>query len=155
MASNTDKLQLNLINGSDVIDPDVLNQNMQILDALGVSYIVDQGTSGEWWYRKWSDGRAECGIDAKNFGKLTMKNPWGSMYSYGTFNFGAYPFTFAEQPMYIIMPNKTKTGATAAFCAIGTTGSTSQAPSFHYIDPYSGTTIEDAHFSIYVIGRWK
>lgn len=32
----------------------------KILDALKTDYIVDQGTSGNWTYRKWNSGIAEC-----------------------------------------------------------------------------------------------
>lgn len=32
----------------------------QIMDYIADNTIVDQGTSGDWEYRKWSDGTAEC-----------------------------------------------------------------------------------------------
>lgn len=32
----------------------------KILDALKADYIVEQGTSGIWTYRKWNSGVAEC-----------------------------------------------------------------------------------------------
>lgn len=32
----------------------------KILDALKADYIVEQGTSGNWTYRKWNSGIAEC-----------------------------------------------------------------------------------------------
>lgn len=32
----------------------------RILEALSVDYIVEEGTSGIWTYRKWASGKAEC-----------------------------------------------------------------------------------------------
>lgn len=32
----------------------------KVLDALKYDYIVEQGTSGIWTYRKWNSGIAEC-----------------------------------------------------------------------------------------------
>ena len=66
--AKTPNLGINEINGSDYIDYSVFNTVFNTLDALGLDYIVEKGTSGEWWYRKWKSGRAECGIDNKNLG---------------------------------------------------------------------------------------
>ena len=49
----------------------------KILNALKVDYIVDQGTSGIWTYRKWNSGIAEC------WGYKTISTTfasWGSWY---------------------------------------------------------------------------
>lgn len=32
----------------------------RILNALKVDYMVEQGTSGSWTYRKWNSGHVEC-----------------------------------------------------------------------------------------------
>lgn len=32
----------------------------RILEALSVDYVVEEGTSGIWTYRKWNSGIAEC-----------------------------------------------------------------------------------------------
>lgn len=41
---------------------DVIQLLKQILYKLGLiaDYVVEQGTSGEWTYRKWNSGVAEC-----------------------------------------------------------------------------------------------
>ncbi len=67
----TENLKLELINASDFVSPDPINTAMKALDALGLDYIVEEGTSGEWWYRKWKNGKAECGIFDHNFGNVT------------------------------------------------------------------------------------
>ena len=58
--AKTSNLSLNLLNGADFVDYTALNTIFESLDALGLDYIVEQGVSGEWWYRKWKSGRAEC-----------------------------------------------------------------------------------------------
>ena len=91
-------LGLETINSSDYVSPTPINNNMEKIDALGVDYIVEKGTSGEWWYRKWNSGRAECGIDSKQFAEQTMvSSPFGG-YKTADLSFGAYPFAFSSRP---------------------------------------------------------
>lgn len=49
----------------------------KIMDALKVDYVVEQGTSDIWTYRKWNSGIAEC------WGYKTISTTfasWGSWY---------------------------------------------------------------------------
>ena len=89
----TTNLGLATINQSDNISPTPINQNMEKIDALGVDYIVSQGTSGDWRYRRWKSGTYECwcrhhvqtaspSVPSSDFGSFTKK----------------YPITFAEPP---------------------------------------------------------
>lgn len=99
----TTNLGLAIINSSDYVSPSPINSNMEKLDALGIDYVVEQGTSGDWWYRKWKSGRAECGVDKKDFGILTFHAGTASghesfYYTDKQLTFGAYPFTFASTP---------------------------------------------------------
>ena len=70
----------------------------ELLADLGADYIVEQGTSGIWTYRKWNSGKAECWLESDL--SLTGSTPVAYMnnsayYSYAT----AYlPFTFKTQP---------------------------------------------------------
>lgn len=65
---------------------------------LAADYIVSQGTSGIWTYRKWASGVAECWLESDL--TLTGSTPVAYMndsayYSYATFDL---PFTFKTQP---------------------------------------------------------
>ena len=65
---------------------------------LAADYIVSQGTSGNWTYRKWASGVAECWLESEL--TLTGSTPVAYMndsayYSYATFDL---PFTFKAQP---------------------------------------------------------
>ena len=108
--ATTTNLGLSKIDASDYISPDPINAAFDILDKLGVDYIVEQGKSGEWWYRKWHSGRAECGIDNKNFGDVDHKSAWGGMYISSQRSFGNYPFAFASRPFTVIAFQSTSNG---------------------------------------------
>lgn len=65
----------------------------RILEALSVDYVVEEGTSGIWTYRKWDSGIAECwGTYIKNISASTVDNT----------NYIAFPFTFTETPCITI-----------------------------------------------------
>lgn len=151
--SATSNLDLTIINSSDYVSPDPINENFKKLDELGLDYVVQTGTSGEWWYRKWKSGRAECGIDEKNFGSVPHTTQWYGMYLSAALSFGAYPFSFSVAPNAIV----TFHGASNHNSYISfenVSGSTTLSPSFHLVDPNSGTA-SDAKFGIFVVGRYK
>lgn len=65
---------------------------------LAADYIVSQGASGIWTFRKWASGVAECWLESEL--TLTGSTPVAYMndsayYSYATFDL---PFTFKTQP---------------------------------------------------------
>lgn len=149
--STTTNMGIELIDGSDYISPDPINNGFTKLDALGVDYITEYGTSGEWWYRKWNSGRAECGIESKSFGSNTLTQ-WISLYStYKEYTFGAYPFAFIAKPCAIIS-NLNKSWLWP--CTIDSTNPLTLSPKF---DMISGRqyTIDDLICGIYVTGRYK
>ena len=70
----------------------------ELLADLGADYIVEQGTSDGWAYRKWSSGTAECWLESDL--TLTGSTPVAYMndsayLSHATVNL---PFTFKTQP---------------------------------------------------------
>lgn len=151
----TTHLQLQKINSSDYVSPEPINANMDKLDKLGVDYIIEQGKSGDWWYRKWKSGRAECGVDNKSFGPANVKS-WGNIFStYEGFKFGAYPFAFKTAPFVTV--TRSPSGAQGAYFGIVTgevSYPTTQAP------PVDLWRSDEANFSnvvlsIYVTGFYK
>lgn len=153
----TENLGLNTINSSDIVSVTPFNENFAKLDALGIDYVVEQGTSGAWWYRKWKSGRAECIIEDKNFGQKAHTLKWGSMWcTDNTDTFGAYPFTFAKKPLVIFTFNGDQYNASAhqSYVVAANSTSTATSPYFRVIDPNSGTFTE-LHCGIYVNGWYK
>ena len=149
----TKNLGLDIINSSDYVSPTPINNNMNKLDALGVDYVVAQGKSGEWWYRKWKSGRAECGIDSKQFGEVSWRKT-AIGYVSSDLSFGAYPFSFASRPYTnIVFEGDLNYATRGSFCVPKHSTSTTLSPTFFVTDwdkqpmrPMCG---------IYVCGRYK
>ena len=149
-----DNMGLVNIDPSDYVSPDTINNNFKKLDALGLDYIVESGYSGEWWYRKWKSGRAECGIDYKNFGSVAHTTGWTNMFVSAPLNFGAYPFAFASRPFTSISFESNSGPVHNSYVSYISSDSTTTSPQFRLVDPRSDTAT-NAHFGIYVCGRYK
>lgn len=154
----TANLGLAIINASDYVSPTPINNNMDKIDKLGVDYIVAQGKSGEWWYRKWKSGRAECGIDYKDFGQKSMIQ-WNSgngvFYATDQMTFGAYPFAFASAPFKVISFIEDKSLKTRLGFVVNesTSSATTTSGNFRIIDTYQSTFRPCC--GIYVCGRYQ
>ena len=156
--SDTANLGIELIDGSDYISPDPINKGFTKLDALGVDYIIEQGTSNGWWYRKWDSGRAECGIDAKTFANKTSE-PWASGWGLaGTYTFGTYPFAFISEPITLIQFRHESGNSSGAMIHIHANTGTkvlTTSPSFSLADAAHPRTYTSPVCGIYVTGRYK
>lgn len=71
----------------------------ELLEDLGADYIVEQGKSGAWTYRKWASGVAEC------WGEVTVRasitDAIGSMYMKVTDYFSWPDALFSEAPKIV------------------------------------------------------
>lgn len=148
----TTNLGMEIVPTSDFVSPEPFNRNFEKIDALGVDYIVEKGTSGEWWYRKWKSGRAECGIDNKQFGQYKLTKQSYGLAITDTMSFGAYPFSFKSRPFTIISFQGDKLSSTrGSFIAQRHSESTSQSPYFFVCD-WSENNIQPM-CGIYVCGQ--
>lgn len=150
----TKNLALETIDPSDYVSPDTINNNFNRVDALGVDYVVEAGYSGEWWYRKWKSGRAECGIDDKMFDNWDRTGAWGALYRSSARSFGAYPFAFKVRPYVGISQNSIDGGYLGGYIFYLPSDSTTTSPAFMSVDSVS-STMGHPHFGIYVVGRYK
>lgn len=150
--AKTTNLGMTVINSSDYISPDPINDNFEIVDQLGVDYVTSSGTSGNWWFRKWNSGRAECGIDYLSFGTVSITSEYAeNMFKNATdLKFGAYPFTFSSVPFVVIYPHYFTHGS-SVIVKPNSSSSVSQSPTFTVIceDSCSGTL----YCGIYVCGK--
>ena len=115
-----------------------------------VDYIVAQGESGIWKYRKWSSGRAECWGKRKE--KVNITTAWGTLY-YGTMSFIAFPFVFAEAPACVVT---TEYGddAKSAFIASNGYATTEYTPTVMLCRPTSQAE-QSCTVVYHAYGRWK
>lgn len=64
-----------------------------------VDYVVDTGVNGDWTYRKWNSGRAECWCTTKLKTSVTNTFEGASLfYDNKTMSQISYPFTFSKIP---------------------------------------------------------
>jgi hypothetical protein len=113
--------------------------------------IVEQGASGDWIYRKWSDGTAECwywsvtnktGITKTIFGKTVYE------YDYGTI---APPFDFSWIGG---VPHAQVTGSVGTnYAYVGYSRINGEGVSCSLISQAQGT--QDCRLSVYLFGKWK
>lgn len=154
--ATTTNLSIDLLNSSDYVSVDPINNAIEKLDVLGVDYIKEQGKSGDWNYRIWNSGTMECFISSKSFGDVAHTNAWGVLYNSAALSFGNFPstLTFAAAPACFISFSSSSDGGHRSFLTTTGNATTTKPPSFALVDPNSGTAT-GAKFSIYCIGRSK
>lgn len=124
----------------------------KILDGiLKTDMVVEEGTSGIWTYRKWSNGTAEC------WGTYTYTSSasyvWVSpLYYSDLIPRIAYPFTFAERPLEFASIDTT-TNATWLYKESTGTNTTTQTAEYRPIkvNAFNSNTF---YMRFYVIGKW-
>lgn len=118
----------------------------KILDALKADYVVEQGTSGIWTYRKWNSGVAECwGVES-----VTISNYATAFGGYAFSTSANYPAgLFADTPSYFY---SARVGN--GFALTGTVlGTSKDYANLYAICTNGGSQSTDWH--LYVIGKWK
>lgn len=130
-----------------------------ILSKLGVNYIVEQGTTGKWTWRKWSNGTAEMWA-VFDTDKLIIDEAWGSLY-FGTWmrsdvNAAArkYPFAFVSTPT--INVTYMSGGADAWLVSLFSTSDDllTGVPAYALARP-NQITINYPRIGYYVVGKYK
>ena len=120
-----------------------------ITKALSVDYIVEQGTSGIWTYRKWNSGIAEC------WGTKTVapsiSDDWGNWKEGKISDKLSYPSgLFVENPAFFVGTNTT---SNAFVFEHWEAGSATQTPLIYGSRPYAATFT--ATICLRAVGRWK
>lgn len=116
-------------------------------------YIVEQGTSGAWTYRKWASGIAECWCSIRT-SSLTwtayMASPSANPYLYYSAGWNFYlPFTFADTS-YVVNANALEVGPNFGWVARGSKTDSS----FTLYIVRNGNT-GSVSMDVMVKGRWK
>ena len=152
-----DYFQAKLVSGTNIktINNESVLGSGNIQVPSSVDYIVEQGTSGIWTYRKWNSGIAEC------WGKGTVNGTWtawGSVYYiYKSF---AYPFTFTSVPVVQAFAQALSSIGSNSLLSVGSYIGFSEETqksecSVALYRPTAGTNNANYPCDIYVIGRWK
>lgn len=124
------------------------------LKIAGGDSVVEQGTVGNWTYRKWDSGVAECWMTLEH--TTALSTAWGALYSGSATSRQNYPFTFASRPTEtvslhaesyqgFIYPEKSLMGVNTV----------SQTACYNICRPSSITTSSKFYINFHVTGRWK
>lgn len=118
-----------------------------------VDYIVEQGTSGIWTYRKWNSGIAECW--GTYSWTVTSWSAWGNLYESNN-SYVNYPTgLFSSKPIVQIVPNCDNGAIGAASVEVWTGHTAIRTPNFNFIRGNTGTTNTTGAVNIYARGNWK
>ena len=127
---------------------DLTNILNEVLPNTSVDYIVEQGTSGIWTYRKWNSGIAEC---------------WGT-YSYaitGTTQWGSVYYTDIKKvpfptSLFTSTPTCSVTAVSSGVQGWGASNARSTADiDVFLVRPTTASSGAEAFLSIVAKGKWK
>ena len=117
--------------------------------------VVEEGTSGNWSYRKWYSGKAECWCQLRV--TVGVKETWGSLFTTGPIAATnlAYPFTFVAAPVLTV--NLTQAAHGAMLMVPGGTEPTTATTKTGSFELCRGTTSESGTYILnyHAHGKWK
>lgn len=113
---------------------------------LNVPVVIEEGTSGFWNYRKWSDGTAECWGRLNTTTTISGSNPLSAGGYYMLEQ--AYPITFSGTPQLYVSGN-----IGSGYCVMARDYlQPTKAQALLYTSLTGSTTVAA---NIYAIGKWK
>ena len=115
-----------------------------------MDFVVEQGTSGSWTYRKWNSGIAECWCAVDD--TVTYEGAVFGGYFYYT-GIYTYPFNFISAPT--VSYNATFTVPRLAIVGSESTNGTSGFGRVRILSNIGGLQGESVLVRIHAIGRWK
>lgn len=127
----------------------------EVLPSVAVDYIVEQGTSGIWTYRKWASGIAEC------WATTTISGTWstwsGHYFIEGIYT---YPFTFVSRPSLQAYSPSSSGISSGSSVSVGSYTSQSEDDMksrcvVALYRPTAGTNNANYTINLYAIGKWK
>lgn len=141
------QLKDTIINGNLYVGGDIQIGNTDLAD-----YVVEQGTSGIWTYRKWNSGIAECwGI----YGFSTAINTaWGSLYESGQIQPPNYPLSFTHMPLVSYSPYNCSKSIFIETSGVSIS-SLEKPPYLWVVRPSIVNEQNTYNISIHVVGQWK
>lgn len=116
----------------------------EILDALKVDYIVEQGASGNGYYRKWNSGTLE------QWGQVTTSASSGTVSSNIQF-----PTSFVDTSYITMLTPSRNFGASMSVAESNSSGNTQRTASTTYITWWKSGNAHATEIWYFVIGKWK
>ena len=121
---------------------------------IGNDAVIEEGTKGDWHYRKWASGVAECWARL-GFWNETISNDNIKRFHYNI----PFPFEFAEVPAVFAVassiPDNELTNGYPDVNVINAVASKTQLQTVSVIGYVTSVTITEGFISIHANGRWK
>lgn len=123
--------------------------NLNLYGINAIDYIVEEGTSGNWSYRKWNSGIGEC------WGTFAFTGV-SSAGTIGGFNYATitsapnFPFTFKATPF--VTAGRFYWGSGVGICDVGGV-STTKVTTLWIMSTNVGD--KSGVYSLHAIGKWK
>jgi len=129
--------------------------------GVGVDYVIDQGVTGKWVWRKWASGIAEMWATFDTDKLKMTSQTWGALYTASWMGLEEnkaarkYPFPFIENPAVSATPT---VGSGNIWLATNTENDTgtrlTHAPAYQCVRA-SDATVNNPQISYYVMGKYK
>lgn len=123
----------------------------KLLNAIKTDYIVEQGTSGGWTYRKWNSGKYEC-YRFYNFASYAVNTARGSLYS-GAWATVAFPSSAFTAAPTVTATLAFSTDAYAMFVQMKS--ATSTDVTMRLVSSASVSSGSAGYAHIHAVGTWK
>ena len=127
----------------------------------GTDYIIEQGDTGKWRWRKWASGIAEMWATFDTDELEMTSQTWGPLYTASWMGLAEnkaarqYPFAFAENPVVSATPT---VGSGNIWLATNTENDIgtrlTHAPAYQCVRA-SDATVNSPQISYYVVGKYK
>lgn len=127
----------------------------------GTDYIIEQGDTGKWRWRKWASGIAEMWATFDTDELEMTSQTWGPLYTASWMGLAAnkaarqYPFAFAENPVVSATPT---VGSGNIWLATNTENDIgtrlTHAPAYQCVRA-SDATVNSPQISYHVVGKYK
>ena len=122
-------------------------------DWVKTPIIVEEGTSGIWTYRKWSNGEAEC-VGKIPISALAVNTALGNWYRSAVVDGSNYAFPFSFQAIPNFNMQYLTSNGTGGMMWLTTQGERTAPPDFYIIRPTSSSGVTGA-VHVQVKGAWS
>lgn len=129
--------------------------------GVGADYVVAQGGTGKWTWRKWASGIAEMWATFDSPSLDMTSQTWGALYTASWMSLAVnkaarqYPFPFVANPAVSAAPTVKSGNVWLATNAENDAGTRlTHAPAYQCVRA-SDATVDSPQISYYVVGRYK
>lgn len=124
------------------------------INGVELDYIVEQGESSGWFYRKWNSGKAECWKCLTH--STAINTAWGAWYMGTATSRQSYPFPFKEKPTELVsLASGSQAGLIFPMGNGSGVNGTYASACYNIVRPSAVSSSATFYLSFYIYGKWK